>query len=392
MEEKKVFKLTGQEISDEMQKILAKLEKGQYVPLEEIDEAPEVQLARTHIAHSVETIRISGREAEQNHIREKLDEMGSASGALDENGEMIYNGIIKRESRLDIVIGLPASGKSSAVVDVLSQEFQSRVIDNDKAKEAIPEFNNGWGAGVVHRESQKISHKQLELALEKHENIVLPKVGSDTAKMQETIKDAKDAGYSVYLHYVELDRNKALGRMLGRFLFGDGRFLDPALADKYCNAETGNKVEKCYETLKKGGDLDGYSKWNNDVKRGERPVLVEAACDGEFIRNARRDQAVSADLRDHGKGGRSMVQGNKVQDGTSGRMEQDELGGEKQDHRSDLCPGGLKASSKQEKPSLLGNLHQKKEEARQKNEQREAAGKAITEPDHEKTVENRQRR
>ena len=28
------------------------------------------------------------------------------------------------------------------------------LIDNDEAKRLFPEFNNGWGAGVVHEESQ----------------------------------------------------------------------------------------------------------------------------------------------------------------------------------------------------------------------------------------------
>lgn len=53
-------------------------------------------------------------------------------------------------------------------------------------------------------------------ALREGRNIVLPKVGSDADKlMTDYIAYAKDAGYKVNVHFVDLDRNKALGRMMG---------------------------------------------------------------------------------------------------------------------------------------------------------------------------------
>lgn len=224
--------------------------------------------------------------------------MGAAT--IDLNDRIQYNGNVSKNSRLDIVIGLPASGKSSAIVDVISQEFQSRIIDNDEAKKLIPEYNNGWGAGIVHEEAQMISERQLQLSLFNHENIVLPKVGSNPDKMTKIINLAKKLGYEVNVHFVDLNREKALGRMLNRFV-EDGRFLDPQLIDKYCNNIDGNKISRCYETLKKGGILNGYSKWNNDVKRGERPILIEAACRGEFIKNARTSDNISNHIRDDGE-------------------------------------------------------------------------------------------
>lgn len=117
--------------------------------------------------------------------------------------------------------------------------------------------------------------------------------------MIKIINLAKKLDYEVNVHFVDLDREKALGRMLNRFV-EDGRFLDPQLIDKYCNNIDGNKISRCYETLKKGGILNGYSKWNNDVKRGERPILIEADCKGEFIRNARTSNNISNYIRDDG--------------------------------------------------------------------------------------------
>ncbi|MGN0437529.1 MAG: LPD25 domain-containing protein, partial [Lachnospiraceae bacterium] len=284
----KIVKLTGKPVSAEMQDILSRLSENQYVTLEEINATTEIQTARSNIDYSRPTIQLENREELRVYIAEKLSKFGSVM--IDENGKVIYNGDVEKNSRLDIVIGLPASGKSSAIVNSLSSEFHSKVVDNDEAKKEIPQFNNGWGAGVVHKESQLISELVFRQAIFNHENIVLPKVGSDSEKLLKTsIELAKNEGYTVYLHYVHLDRNKALGRMLNRFI-EDGRFLDPALIDKYDNERQGNRIEQCYEILKASKDLiDGYSKWDNDVIRGERPVLLESHnLTGEFITNARR--------------------------------------------------------------------------------------------------------
>ena len=94
------------------------------------------------------------------HVFETLMDYGSISldesgkPLVDSHGNTIYNNDVERGRRLDIVIGLPASGKSSAIVDTISYEHHSMLIDNDEAKRQFPEFNKGWGANTVHKESQ----------------------------------------------------------------------------------------------------------------------------------------------------------------------------------------------------------------------------------------------
>ncbi|MDE6917298.1 MAG: zeta toxin family protein [Lachnospiraceae bacterium] len=340
------FKLTGKQVSEEMTEVIQRLEQGAYVPIEDIENTPELQLARSCVNNSVSTHRLSGREELREHVLRQLQENGSA--VLDADGRIRYNGEVRKDSRLDIVIGLPASGKSSAVADVISSEFHSRIIDNDEAKKLLPEYNDGWGAGVVHEESQLISGTQLQQALMKHENIVLPKVGSDPEKIDRIIKLAKSEDYKVNVHFVDLEREKALGRMLNRFL-EDGRFLDPELIDKYCNSVDGNKISKCYETLKKGGSLDGYSKWSNDVKRGERPVLIEAECTGNFIRSAGASRDFTTDIQDNGgirDNGRYHDSGHDRQ---SGNMEKSDRGRGTEKSSNDIqqgtgSAGGVKQS------------------------------------------------
>ena len=63
----------------------------------------------------------------------RLLKKGSVN-SIDEKGQTVYNGNILKQSRLDVVIGLPGSGKSSVIVNKISAKFKSRIIDNDDAK------------------------------------------------------------------------------------------------------------------------------------------------------------------------------------------------------------------------------------------------------------------
>ncbi|MCD7725869.1 MAG: zeta toxin family protein [Clostridiales bacterium] len=154
----------------------------------------------------------------------------------------------------------------------------------------IPQYNDGWGAGVVHVESQNISDDVFNISISRGDNIVLPKVGSDADKVaKEYIIKAKSHGYKVNVHYVELDRNKAMSRMINRFI-DQGRYLAPELIEKYAPFGRENRIDIAYGELKDSGIIDGYSKWDNDVALGERPVLIETNCKGGFVENARRDE------------------------------------------------------------------------------------------------------
>ena len=259
--------LTGEKISKQAVSVLEQLEQGKDVTLEAVQNIPEIQQAYKKIENVEPTVNMSGREEIRRNAIEKLEKMGS--WRVDENGKGDYNGDVRKDGRIDIVIGLPASGKSSVLVNPLSQKYKSRVIDSDMAKELLPEFDNGWGAGAVHEESKLINKQWLKDSIRSGENIVLPIVGSDYSKVIGKITNYKKASYSVYVHLNELPMNKSLGRMIRRF-FTDGRFLDPYLSFKYQNKPT-----EVYEKIKKEGVLDGYSKYSNDVKYGEQARYVE---------------------------------------------------------------------------------------------------------------------
>ena len=300
--------LTGLPVSDEMQDVLDKCSAGEYVDIDEVNATPEMKAAESCVSNSTPTINLKDREPIQNHVFETLMNYGSISldesgkPLVDSHGNTIYNNDVERGRRLDIVIGLPASGKSSAIVDTISYEHHSMLIDNDEAKRQFPEFNKGWGANTVHKESQIVEQAVFKQALSEGRNIVLPKVGSDAGKLVKSyISYAKDAGYKINVHFVDLDRNKALGRMMGRFIH-TGRYLSPKLIDKYANERDGNRIAQAYEELKMMDVIDGYSKWDNDVGRGEKPILLEAAnLDDDFIKNARIKGDMENEERKHGQ-------------------------------------------------------------------------------------------
>ena len=263
-----INKLTGEPVSEEMQSVLKRLANGENVPESEIGQLKEIREANSCLGNGVPTVKLKDREGIQNGVYNRLQKSGSA--VTDDSGHVSLTGEIRREKRLDIVIGLPASGKSSALVEPISEMYHSRIIDSDEAKKLLPEYNDGWGAGIVHKESQLIADKQFKAAVRNGENITYPRVGGDCDELTDIIAAVKKQGYSVYIHFNELDRNKALGRMINRFL-ETGRYIKPELVTKY-----GNGISATYETLKNRSELvDGFSKWNNDVPLGCRPKLIE---------------------------------------------------------------------------------------------------------------------
>ncbi len=288
-ESKKIInKLTGREIAPNTYMVLDRLSKGENVSSEEISNLKEVregilktdELRQSFVANHPELndvpssevgtylLNDNGRIQLRNEIINKRLNEGSFT-SIDENGNEVYNGEVEKNRRLDIVIGLPASGKSSSIVNPLSQFYHSAVIDSDIIKRELPEYNDGWGASLVHEESTLINTYLLGQSMDLGNNIVLPVVGSKVGSVKKYIELAKEHGYKINIHLNELSNGKATGRVLQRY-FDTGRFINPAIT-----AECGNTPTEVYEQIKQRGDISGYSRWNNDVPKGQRPALTE---------------------------------------------------------------------------------------------------------------------
>ncbi len=259
--------------SPELQSAIDRLTAGEDVSREEIDRIPEVAAVRALPKMNTADIQTPERQKLRSEVLEQLYQRGSYSSETHD-----YTGEIAQERRADIVIGAPAAGKSSVLVDPLSEQHKSRVIDSDDAKKLLPEYDEGKGAGNVHRESSMIRNDLLARAVENGDNLVWPTVGDKLDKLLRDIQNFRDNGYSVYLHLNELSASKATGRALGRYL-SEGRFVDPEVVLK-----VGDKPTQNYNYIRQQeGLIDGYSHYSNDVPRGEKPILYEAGDTGRSL-------------------------------------------------------------------------------------------------------------
>ena len=241
------FKLTGKPVSGEYMAALEKLEAGEPVTAEEYNAIPEIQDARDRTATG-STLSMPDRESIRQQVYDKLMSYGSAvTEVVDGRERTVYNGEVRNDRRADVIIGLPASGKSSALVDPISSKYKSMLIDSDEAKKLIPEFDDGFGAGYVHEESKRIVADVTENATDEGRNVVIPIVGSSYSKLKKRyIDDLRQKGYKVYVHMADINPNVAAGRNLRRFA-ETGRFVDlKATSFKY-----GNKPREVFERVKK---------------------------------------------------------------------------------------------------------------------------------------------
>lgn len=218
-------------------------------------DTPEIINARQQAAAMPHTIDINT--PERAAMREQLAAKNYGTGAANKN------------KRLDLVIGPPAAGKSSNLVDPLANKYGSIVLDSDAIKEQLPEFNNGIGAGATHKESAHIAdYLMSKMAMRNGDNIVAPRLGKNADAIKEYMDLAKKNGYEVHLHSVVLPSGKAAERAVSRF-HETGRFVDP----HYILSDVANKPEMVYNQIK--NEAKTYGKHSTDVQKGESAKLLE---------------------------------------------------------------------------------------------------------------------
>ncbi len=279
---------------------ISNLNAGKDIDLEAVMNTPEIAEAERSNEGTM-TINLPGREGIRQAAYDRAMQIGSWNGTD-------YSGPVRQERRMDIVIGLPGSGKSSVYTNPLSQQHGSRVVDTDDYRGFIPEYN-GTNAELVHEEASHIKDRVLDSALENGDNILLSTVGANADKLARQIAEYKSYGYSVYLHLNELSNSKAMARAINRYVSEDGtlgRYVSPRLIAEYGDKPTqtylyltgqgGNANGRLGENLRESGgrelgipgetservlseaeSLSGYDWYNNDVEYGERPRLVQSS-------------------------------------------------------------------------------------------------------------------
>ena len=275
--EKADSKIVGDKIvSDAFYDAYDKLTKGNKMPIEELLMIPEIVEAYQRLPKgSSIDINTPERKAMRKQKAQEYLERGSwvsDSDIVDEFSKGKYSGSVRRESKVTLVIGLPASGKSSAAVNPISKYFGARVLDSDDIKGMLPEYDNGYGSGYVHEESKLILREVEREALLRGENIVIPIVGGELEGLKNRINAFNEIGYEVSLSICELSSPKAIGRALYRFA-KDDRFIPIEVLYGYQNKPTENYYALLGDENEKH-KISSYAELSTDVKIGERPVFV----------------------------------------------------------------------------------------------------------------------
>lgn len=203
-------------------------------------------------------------------------------------GGALPNSEVQCNKQAFILIGLPASGKSSIAVKI-SEEFGAIILDSDYAKRKFPEFRSSFkGAYLVHTESDSMifsprmeEPNDFETLLDKclsiQANIIIPKIGSNTESVEMLAKMLKDDyNYDVHLTLIDLDRKKATVRAIERFR-KSGRYVPLGLIfDHYSNDPTLNYYRfkrRCNELFTSFGEI------STDVTYPEPGFCVECIDD-----------------------------------------------------------------------------------------------------------------
>ena len=174
------------------------------------------------------------------------------------------------------VIGPPAAGKSS-IASKIADQCGCYILDSDYAKRKLPEYTNQIGAAsLVHEESDFLVFGEnglMDLCVHCGANLVIPKIGHNSASIVTFCSGLKHAGYKVFLVSVDLNRQKATQRAYKRFVHTNRYVPLSLIFDGYSNEPTLNY----FKLKQKNMDLfDGYCQISTDVPMGQPFEVVVA--------------------------------------------------------------------------------------------------------------------
>jgi predicted ABC-type ATPase len=173
--------------------------------------------------------------------------------------DLYGEGAQSKERRYDIILGLPASGKST-IAENLKREHGSLLIDSDMVKEKLLEFKGGIGAGIVHEESTILVDRLWAKAVAQKDNIVHPVVGKNIDSIRNLIQAMRQEDYEVKVHYVHISLVTSLLSTYTRYK-ETGRFISPEYV-----LSLGSKLEQNCEILIKEGVINEYKRYDNELQ------------------------------------------------------------------------------------------------------------------------------
>lgn len=273
--------------SDEARELYTRIKAEDYPTLDELKNSEVIgQIDALSAYYTVlygNTAAIDTPERQQlrEDIKQEFLAIGSArTESVDEETgrhKYVYDGEFSKDYKMELVLGLPASGKSSRVVDPDSEEMKAFILDCDVIKELIPEFQESYGAGAdaVHMESMDIMDSAVQEFLSgemKGTNVILPLVADDLDNLTKNyIKPFEEAGYTVTAKFVECEPNVSVARNLMREL-ETGRIINSGVVMSF-----GTKPLEVYKELAEMKNTAGEPYGLTELTEDTEEEIKEAA-------------------------------------------------------------------------------------------------------------------
>lgn len=234
----------------ESQEVYDNINRGNLYDVEALTKLPTVRKMEEKIAEYDAKYGVTAKDTSpaRKRLREEWKQrflQGKGVDTMPPSGASL-----RKESKATIVAGLPAAGKSSRIVNPLSDEQGAFILDSDEMKKLIPEYaeTNGGAANAVHEESKNLMNEvfaEFTNGDMKGTNIAIPVIGDKAMDMSEKyIIPLLDAGYDVEIAYKTATAKESANRVIKRAI-QTGRFIPSSVVQRYDD----NNVRNAYEEI-----------------------------------------------------------------------------------------------------------------------------------------------
>jgi len=173
------------------------------------------------------------------------------------------------ESPTFMILGGRGGSGKSWFKDKLYDPSKYVILDADEMKTMLPEYK-GWNAQDVHEESSDILEQMVSMCIREGLNFVLDGTMKTAKSVLGRILRVQSAGYKTEAHYMHLPAQEAAKRAIRRYMSENrdfsGRYVPVhRVLENTTNEDSFDQVRKL---------VDKWSFRDNNVKRGEQPILI----------------------------------------------------------------------------------------------------------------------